>query len=78
MGLLPLKGEKIRIFQFLSSKALVLARIDAATSLHVSAALLGDMASVVSMVLSLRMLELMSQVVAPTCSKALQMTWANS
>ena len=72
MGRLPLNGEKMRMRQFFSWNALVFARMDAATSLQVTAALAGVVARVVSMVLSLRMLELISQVVAPDCSKALQ------
>ena len=72
MGRLPLNGEKMRMRQFFSWNALVFARMDAATSLQVAAALAGVVARVVSMVLSLRMLELISQVVAPDCSKALQ------
>ena len=72
MGRLPLNGEKMRMRQFFSWNALVFARMDAATSLQVAAALAGVVARVVSMVLSLKMLELISQVVAPDCSKALQ------
>ena len=72
MGRLPLNGEKMRMRQFFSWNTLVFARMDAATSLQVTAALAGVVARVVSMVLSLKMLELISQVVAPDCSKALQ------
>lgn len=73
MGLLPLKGEKIRIFHSLASKARVFDRMMAASSLHVSDALLGDVARVASMVLVLNTFEFTSQVVAPDCSRALQM-----
>lgn len=78
IGRFPLKGEKIRIFQFFSSNARVLDRIIAAISLQVRTALAGEVASVVSMVLSLRILDLTSHVVAPACSNALQTTWAYS
>ena len=78
MGRFPLKGEKIKIFQFLSSKARVLDRMIAAISLQVSVALAGDVANVVSIVLSLKILELTSHVVAPACSNALHTTWAYS
>ena len=72
MGRLPLNGEKMRMRQFFSENALVFERAEAATSLQMMAALAGLVASVVSIVLSLRMFELISQVVAPDCSKALQ------
>lgn len=78
MGRFPLKGEKIKIFQFFSSKARVFDRVIAAISLQVRVALAGEVASVASIVLSLSIFELMSHVVAPACSNALQMIWAYS
>jgi hypothetical protein len=52
--------------------------MEAATSLQVSAALAGEVARVVSIVLSLSNRLLTSQVVAPDCSKALQISCAYS